>query len=113
MITLTQYKEIKECLTALKENKTVNGPEFIELYNRVFNAQAKFSNCCPSENKNKLNLLSSAARNFEITYPKEAKEILNPPTAEKKKKRGRPRKTPAPTPAAEQKANPEKKDDAN
>ena len=107
MITKELYKAIRELTLKVQGGDKVAGSEFTDLYNIVFNATVKFSNCCPSENKNRLNRLKAEARKFELKHVKDANAIISEligtepaaekteeekPDPEKKKRRGRPRK---------------------
>ena len=123
MITKEQFKKITALTLRVQSGEKVSGAEFTEMYNSVFNATVKFSNCCPSENKNRLNRLRAEAKKFKTKYKKEAEGIISEltatPTAEekeapkkeetpKKKKRGRPRKNPTAESKGRKEDGPEK-----
>ena len=75
MITAKQYTDIKIMILRFEQKERINGTEFIALFNDVFNANAKFSTCCPSENRNLINRMRHQARLFEAAHPDYSKEI--------------------------------------
>ena len=44
----------------------INGPDFLAVYNGVFNTSATFSSCCPSANKMYFKKLRGKAKEFEM-----------------------------------------------